>query len=55
MCKHIMKIGIEQEGCVVQEGSCGHVEVNRTSRAEAGWPTCVVQQSVTVRHRDKGH
>lgn len=47
-----MKIGYEQ--CVVQEGSCGHVEVNRTSRAEAGEPTCVVQ-AATVRQRDKGH
>lgn len=27
LCKHIMKIGYEQAGHVVQEGSCGHVEV----------------------------
>lgn len=54
MSKHIMKIGYEQEGYVVQEGSCGHVEVKRTSRAESGQPTCVVQPA-TVRQRDKGH
>lgn len=54
MCKHIMKIGIEQAGCVVQKGSCGHVEVTRTSRAEAGQSTCVVQQRAAVRQGTKG-
>lgn len=55
MCKLIMKIGHEQEGRAAQKGSCGHAEANRTSRAEAGQPTCVVQQPATVGQRDKGH
>lgn len=55
MCKHTMKTGVEREGCAMQGGSHGHVEVTRTSRAGAGQPVCTVQQPATVRQRAKGH